>query len=110
VDQHAALVWGQDAKGIPTFSWYANAASRSEAERGALAQCQRAGNVNCVMATSATNAAIAVAVDKAGRMHADWGAKAGDAKRKALRYCRQQGGKGCKIEKVIESPAVWVGN
>ena len=37
-------------------------------------------------------------------------ADAGEAKRKTLRYCRQQGGKGCKIDRIIESPAAWVSN
>jgi hypothetical protein len=110
VEQHAALVWGQDANGDPTYSWYANAASQAEAEQGAFAQCQGAGDRNCLIANSVSNAAIAVAIDGNGGMYSDWGAKPGEAKRNALRFCRQEGGKSCKIDKVIDSPAVWVSN
>ncbi|MBN8630326.1 MAG: DUF4189 domain-containing protein [Rhodobacterales bacterium] len=110
VDQFAALAWGQDGNGSPTYSWYQNAASMAEAENGALAQCQSSGFGNCVLATSVTNGAIAIALDKSGSYHSDWGVDAGEARRKTLRYCRQQGGKGCKIDRIIESPAAWVSN
>lgn len=110
VEQFAALAWGQDDSGNPTYSWYQNAASMAEAENGALGQCQSSGFRNCLIATSVANGAIAIAVDKSGAFHTDWGADAGEAKRKTLRYCRQQGGKGCKIDRIIESPAAWVSN
>lgn len=110
VEQFAALAWGQDDNGNPTYSWYQNATSMAEAETGALGQCQSSGFRNCLIATSVANGAIAIAVDRSGAFHADWGADASEAKRKTLRYCRQQGGKGCKIDRIIESPAAWVSN
>jgi Domain of unknown function (DUF4189) len=110
VEQFAALAWGKDANGAPTYSWYANATSMAEAENGALAQCRAAGDRDCVIGSSVANGAIAVAIDKTGTLHSDWGADAGEAKRKTLRYCKKQGGKGCKIEKIVESPAAWVSN
>jgi hypothetical protein len=109
VEQFAALAWGRDADGNPTYSWYRNASSVAEAESGALAQCGSAGDRNCLIATSVANGAIAVAVDGSGSYHADWGSDADDAQRKTLRLCRQQGGKGCQIDQVIDSPAAWVG-
>lgn len=110
VDQYATLAWGTEPNGRPTYSWYANGTSQSEADNGALAQCQSSGFGDCRIAMGVTNGAIAVAVDKSGALHTDWGEDAPKAKKKALRYCKQQGGKGCKIEKVIESPAAWVSN
>lgn len=110
LEQFGALAWGQDANGNPTYSWYTNAASLGEAENGALAQCQASGDRNCQIAISGGNGAIAVAVDNAGQLYSDWGADAGEAKRKAQRLCKKQRGKGCKVEKVIESPAVWISN
>ncbi|WP_137110597.1 DUF4189 domain-containing protein [Rhodobacter sp. SY28-1] len=110
VDQYATLVWGTDPNGGPTYSWYMNAASQSEADNGALAQCQASGFRDCRIAMGVTNGAIAVAIDNGGSMHTDWGKDARQAKKKALRYCKQQGGKGCKIEEVLESPAAWVSN
>lgn len=110
VEQFAALAWGQDGNGNPTYSWYMNATSMAEAETSALAQCRGSGFADCVIATSVANGAIAIAVDQTGRLHADWGDSARQAEKKALRYCRQQGGTGCKIEKTIESPAAWVSN
>ena len=55
-----------------------------------------------------TNGAIAVVIDKGGSMHTDWGKDARQAKKKALRFCKAQGGKGCKVEKILESHAAWV--
>lgn len=108
VDQFATLVWGQDANGAPTYSWYANAASQAEADTGAIAQCQSSGSRDCRIATGVANGAIAVAIDTSGTMHADWGDTARQARKKALKFCKGQGGKGCKIDRVIESPAAWV--
>lgn len=108
VEQFVTLVWAQDANGGPTYSWYANAASQAEADNGALAQCNASGFRDCRIANSVANGAIAVAVDNSGTLHTDWGGDAREARRKTLRYCRQSGGKGCKIEKVLESPAAWV--
>jgi hypothetical protein len=109
-DRYTTLAWGQEANGAPTYTWYANASSQSEADNGALAQCQSSGFRDCAIATSVVNGAIAVAVDTSGTLHSDWGEDAGKAKKKALRFCKKQGGKGCKIERVLESPAVWVSN
>lgn len=108
VDQYATLAWGQDANGQPTYSWYINATSQAEADNGAIAQCQGSGFRNCRIAMGVTNGAIAIAVDKSGTLHTDWGADAGQAKKKALRFCKGQGGKGCKIKQVLESLAAWV--
>jgi hypothetical protein len=110
VDQYATLVWGTEANGAPSYSWYANAASQAEADNGALAQCQASGFRDCRIAMGVTNGAIAVAIDNGGSMHTDWGEDARQARKKALRFCRQQGGKGCKIDRVLESPAAWVSN
>ena len=108
VEQFAALAWGQDSNGLATYSWYANATSMAEAESGAMSQCNASGFRDCRIATSVANGAIGIAVDKSGTLHTDWGGDASEAKRKTLRYCRQQGGKGCKIDKIVESPAAWV--
>ncbi|MCU0828110.1 MAG: DUF4189 domain-containing protein [Tabrizicola sp.] len=108
VDQYATLAWGTDPNGGPTYSWYINASSQAEADNGALAQCQASGFRDCRIAMGVTNGAIAVAVDKSGTLHTDWGEDARKAKKKALRFCKSQGGKGCKIEQVLESPAAWV--
>lgn len=110
VEQFAALAWGQDANGVPTYSWYVNAASMGEAETGAIAQCQTSGFRDCRIATSVANGAIAIALDKSGTLHADCGEDARQAKKKTLRFCKSQGGRGCKIEQVLESPAAWVSN
>lgn len=108
VDQYATLAWGEEASGQPTYSWYINATSQAEADTGAIAQCQRSGFRNCRIATGVTNGAIAIAVDTSGTLHSDWGEDARQAKKKVLRFCKQQGGKGCKVEQVLESPAAWV--
>lgn len=110
VDRFATLAWGTDPNGSPTYSWYANASSQAEADGGAIAQCQVSGFRDCRIAMGVTNGAIAVAIDNGGSMHTDWGEDARQAKKKALRFCKGQGGKGCKIDKVLESPAVWVSN
>lgn len=110
VDQYATLVWGTDQNGGPTYSWYLNASNQAEADNGALAQCQASGFRDCRIAMGVTNGAIAVAVDKSGALHTDWGEDARQAKKKALRFCKKQGGKGCKVEQVLESPAAWVSN
>ena len=110
VDQYATLVWAQDANGAPTYSWYANASSQAEADNGAIAQCQSSGFRDCRIATGVANGAIAIAVDKSGTLHSDWGKDTPQAKKKALRFCKSQGGKGCKIERVLDSPAAWVCN
>jgi Domain of unknown function (DUF4189) len=110
VDQFATLVWGSDPNGAPTYSWYMNATSQAEADNGAIAQCQSSGFRDCRIAMGVTNGSIAVAIDNSGTMHTDWGEDARQAKKKALRFCKQQGGKGCKIDRIIESPAAWVSN
>lgn len=110
VDQYATLAWGTDGNGQPTYSWYINASSQAEADNGAIAQCQSSGFGDCRIATGVVNGAIAIAIDSSGTMHADWGEDARQAKKKTLKYCKQQGGKGCKIEQVLESPAAWVSN
>ncbi|MCU0902704.1 MAG: DUF4189 domain-containing protein [Tabrizicola sp.] len=110
VDQYATLAWGTDQNGGPTYAWYINGSSQSEADTGALAQCQASGFRDCRIAMGVTNGALAVAVDNSGTLHTDWGEDARQAKKKALRFCRQQGGKGCKVEQVLESPAAWVSN
>jgi hypothetical protein len=110
VDQYATLAWGTDQNGEPTYSWYINGSSQAEADNGAIAQCQASGFRDCRIAMGVTNGAIAVAIDKSGTMHSDWGKDARQAKKKALSYCKAQGGKGCKVEQVLESPAAWVSN
>jgi Domain of unknown function (DUF4189) len=110
VDQYATLVWAQDGNGQPTYTWYINGTSQAEADSGAVAQCQASGFADCRIATGVVNGAIAIAVDNSGTLHADWGEDARKAKKKTLRVCKQYGGKGCKIEKVLESPAAWVSN
>lgn len=110
VDQYGSLAWGQEPDGRATYSWYVNAASQSEAENGAVAQCNASGFRECRVATWVVNGAIGIAVDTAGTLYSDHGEDARQAKKKALRACKQQGGKQCKIEQVLESPAVWVGN
>lgn len=108
VEQFAALAWGTDQNAGPSYSWYINADSVGEAENGAIAQCQASGFRDCRIANSVANGAIAIAVDSSGALHTDWGEDARQAKKKALRFCKGQGGKGCKIEQVLESPAAWV--
>jgi hypothetical protein len=108
VDRYATLVWGTDQNGEPTYSWYVDASSKAEADNGALSQCQSSGFRDCRIAMGVTNGAIAIAVDNSGSLHTDWGDDARQAKKKTLRFCKSQGGKGCKIEQVLESHAVWV--
>lgn len=108
VDQYATLAWGTDPNGGPTYSWYINATTQAEADNGALAQCQASGFRDCRIAMGVTNGAIAVAIDTNGTLHTDWGKDARQAKKKALRFCKSQGGKSRKVEQVLESPAAWV--
>jgi hypothetical protein len=110
VDQYATLVWATDGNGGPTYSWYVNATSQAEADNGAMAQCQASGFRDCRIATGVINGSIAIAVTSSGSLHADWGEDARKAKKKALRTCKSQGGKGCKVEEVLDSPAAWVSN
>jgi hypothetical protein len=110
VDQYATLAWGQDANGTPTYSWYINAASQAEADTGAISQCQASGFGNCRIGMGVVNGAIAIAIDNSGTLHSDWGEDDRQAKKKTLRFCKQQGGKGCTIERVLESPAAWASN
>lgn len=107
VDRYATLAWGTDPNGGPTYSWYINASSQAEADNGALSQCQASGFRDCRIAMGVTNGAIAVAIDTTGTLHTDWGKDARQAKKKVLRSCKKQGGKGCKVEQVLESPAAW---
>lgn len=89
VDQYGTLVWGQDANGGPTYSWYVNAASRAEADNGALAQCNASGFRDCRVASWVANGAIAIAVDSGGTLYSDAGEDARQAKKKTLRACKQ---------------------
>lgn len=110
VDQYGSLAWGQEPDGRATYSWYINAASQSEAENGAISQCNASGFRDCRVATWVVNGAIGIAVDNAGTLYSDHGEDARQAKKKATRACKQQGGKGCKVEQVLESLPVWVSN
>ncbi|MFN4202784.1 MAG: DUF4189 domain-containing protein [Tabrizicola sp.] len=110
VDQYAVLVWGNDANGTPTYTWTVGADSQAAAEGGAMRECANAGYANCRPATWVVNGAIAIAVDNSGSLHSDQGPDAAQAKKKALRACKSQGGKGCKVERVLESLPVWVNN
>lgn len=110
VDQYGSLAWGQEPDGRATYSWTINADSQSEAENGAVAQCNASGFRDCRVATWVVNGAIAIAVDNAGTLYSDHGEDARQAKKKATRACKQQGGKGCKVEQVLESLPVWVSN
>ena len=110
VDQYASLAWGQEPDGRATYSWYINAASQSEAENGAVAQCNASGFRDCRVATWVVNGALGIAVDSAGTLYSDHGEDARQAKKKATRACKQQGGKGCTVEQVLESLPVWVSN
>lgn len=107
VERFAAIAWGTDARGGPTYSWYVNAASLAEAENGALATCQQSGFSNCHLGPSVANGALAVSVGKDGTLYADWGADAGQAKRKTQRLCKKSS-RGCTVEEVLESPAAWI--
>lgn len=108
VDQYASLAWAQEANGEPTYTWYVNAASQAEADNGALSQCAASGFRDCRVATWVVNGAIAIAVDSAGTLYSDHGEDARQAGKKALRACKQQGGKGCKVEQTLESLPAWV--
>lgn len=110
VDRYGALAWGQEANGAPTYTWYVNAASQAEAENGALAQCSASGFGDCQAATWVVNGTIAIAVDASGVLYSDHGEDARQAGKKALRACKRQGGKGCKVERTLDSLPVWVGN
>lgn len=107
VERFAAIAWGTDSGGGPTYSWYINAASVAEAESGALATCQQSGFSNCHLGPSVANGSLAVAVGKDGSLYAEWGKDSGQAKRKALRLCKKSS-KGCAVEEVLESPAAWI--
>lgn len=108
--QYATLVWVTDQTGGPPGSWPMNASRQAEADNGTLAQCQVSGFRDCRIAMSETNGAIAVAIDNGGSWRTDWGKDARPARKKALRFGKRQGAKGCKIETVIESPSAWVSN
>lgn len=110
VDQYGSLAWGQEPNGRATYSWSINAASQAEAENGAVAQCNASGFLDCRVATWVVNGSIAIAVDAAGTLYSDHGEDARQARKKALRACKQQGGKKCQIEEVLDSPAIWVSN
>lgn len=107
VERFAALAWGRDSRDGPTYTWYLNASSMAEAENGAMAQCRASGFSNCHVGPGVANGALAVAVANDGGLYAEWGANAGQAKRKVLRLCRKSA-KGCTVEQVLEAPAVWV--
>jgi hypothetical protein len=108
VDSYAALAWASDSAGNATYTYSYDAASQADAEQGALAECSAAGFRDCRLATYVLNGSIAVATDKDGTLHAEWGSDGGEAKSKALRLCRQRGGKGCKLDGMVDSPARWV--
>lgn len=107
VERFGAIAWGTDANGYPTYAWYVNAASFAEAENGALNTCVSSGYLNCHLGPTIANGSLAIAVGKDGTLYADWGGDNGQAKRKVLRLCRKTS-KGCKVERVLESPAGWV--
>lgn len=108
-DQYATLVWGTDRGGQPSYAWYLNAPSQAVADAGAMDQCRASGLADCVVATYVVNGSIAVAVDTGGMLYSDWGTDPREARKKVLKYCKAQGGKGCKVEQVLDSPAAWVG-
>jgi hypothetical protein len=108
VDSYGALAWATDPAGYATYSYSYGAASQAEAEARALSECQSAGFRDCRPATFVVNGSIAIVIDNAGTLHAEWGATDGDAKKTATRLCRQRGGKGCKLEGMVSSPAEWV--
>lgn len=110
VDRYAVLVWGNEAGGAPTYTWTVDADSQAGAEASALNHCVASGFQDCRVATWVVNGAIAVVVDASGSLWSDQGADAKEAKRKAVAACKAQGGRKCKVEKVLESLPVWVGN
>lgn len=106
-ERFAAVAWGQDAGGNATYSWYVNASSFGEAETGAVNACVSSGSRNCKVGPSVANGSLAVASGSNGILYADFGEDNGQAKRKALRLCKKSS-KGCRIEKLLESPSVWI--
>ncbi len=106
-ERFGAIAWGRDSADGPTYSWYVNATSFAEAENGALAQCQQSGFSNCNLGPSIANGSIAIVVAGDGGLFAEWGDDSGQAKRKALRLCKKSA-KGCKVERVLDSPAAWI--
>lgn len=107
VERFGAIAWGRDSSDGPVYAWYVNASSFAEAENGAMAECQRGGFSNCNLGPSVANGSLAIAVAGDGGLYAESGANAGQARRKVMRLCRQSS-KGCKVERVLDSPAGWV--
>ena len=101
------LAWGLDANGNATYAWYVNAYSFDEAEVGAVNTCISSGFQDCRVASSVANGSLAIASGNDGVLYADFGEDNGQAKRKALRMCKNSS-KGCKIEEMLESPSVWI--
>lgn len=108
-ERFAAVAWGDDARGNATYAWYMDAASFDDAERGAVEACIGAGLQNCRAASSVANGSLAVASGNDGILYADFGEDSGRAKRNALTLCKASS-KGCRIEEMLESPPVWIGN
>jgi hypothetical protein len=86
-----------------SFGW----PSQAEAEREALANCNRqAGSANaCMIAVWFSNSCAALAIGSDGAWGADWAGTSAEASAKALRLCRGEDDSGkCAVVKSFCSP------
>ncbi|WP_284165523.1 DUF4189 domain-containing protein [Frigidibacter sp. SD6-1] len=107
-ERFAAIAWGTEPDGRPTYTYAFDYPSNNEAVNAAVAECKRLGFQDCRPGTDVANGSIAIVVASDGNLFADWGKNGRQAKSKAMKACRAYNGKKCTAEEVIDSPAVWM--
>lgn len=91
--------WGAIALSTRTGSWGTsyNYDDEDEARQRAMRECRKNAR-DCKVFRTFENTCVAVAGDGSGNFGWSWGYTPSERRRRAIAQCREQGGKGCKVE------------
>lgn len=91
--------WGALALSTSTGAWGTsyNYDDEEEARERAMRECRKNAR-DCKVFKTFENTCVAVAGDSAGNFGWSWGYTSSERRRRAIAQCREQGGKGCKVE------------
>jgi len=91
--------WGALALSTSTGAWGTsyNYDDEDEARERAMRECRKNAR-DCKVFKTFENTCVAVSGDSAGNFGWSWGYTASERRRRAIAQCREQGGKGCKVE------------
>lgn len=108
-NRYATVVWARDQNGQPTYTWATNGADQASADNRAMQACQEEGYTDCRVADGFFNGYLAIVRAQDGSLYVSSAFKEGDAKKGALRQCRDDQRGKCKVVEVQRSQAVWIG-